>query len=87
MKKLLLIGVLFLSLTNKIRSQALIQIGSTMVSVDTAYTGLSIPWEVIYGPDNYLWVTERKGLLSRIDPVYAYKNCCIKSNGFYICAI
>lgn len=40
-----------------------------MVSVDTAYTGLAIPWEVIYGPDNYLWVTERKGLVSRIDPV------------------
>ncbi len=69
MKKLLLICVLFLSVTNKIHSQAMIQIGSTMVSADTAYTGLSIPWEVIYGPDNYLWVTERKGLLSRIDPV------------------
>ncbi len=69
MKKLLLICLLFLSVTNKIHSQAMIQIGSTMVSVDTAYTGLSIPWEVIYGPDNYLWVTERKGLLSRIDPI------------------
>lgn len=69
MKKLLFICILFLSLTNKVNSQALIQIGSTTLAVDTAYTGLSIPWEVIYGPDNYLWVTERKGLVSRIDPV------------------
>ena len=69
MKKLVFISILFLFITNKVCSQAMIQLGSTMVSVDTAYTGLSIPWEVIYGPDNYLWVTERKGLLSRIDPV------------------
>lgn len=69
MKKLAFISILFLFITNKVCSQAMIQVGSTMVSVDTAYTGLSIPWEVVYGPDNYLWVTERKGLLSRIDPV------------------
>jgi PQQ-dependent dehydrogenase (s-GDH family) len=30
---------------------------------------LSDPWEIKYGPDNYLWVTEAKGYrVSRIDP-------------------
>lgn len=32
-------------------------------------SGLSDPWEVTYGPDNYLWVTESKSYrISRIDP-------------------
>lgn len=29
--------------------------------------GLTIPWEIEFGPDSLLWVTERIGLLSRID--------------------
>ncbi|MEM9144275.1 MAG: PQQ-dependent sugar dehydrogenase [Bacteroidota bacterium] len=29
---------------------------------------LSVPWEMLWGPDNLLWVTERGGRLSRIDP-------------------
>jgi len=30
--------------------------------------GLSYPWEVLYGPDNKLWITERGGKISRVDP-------------------
>ncbi|RZL50200.1 MAG: PQQ-dependent sugar dehydrogenase [Pedobacter sp.] len=26
------------------------------------------PWEIIYGPDNYIWVTEKAGKISRINP-------------------
>lgn len=29
---------------------------------------LSFPWEVLWGPDNKLWITERAGKISRIDP-------------------
>lgn len=47
----------------------IIMIGSTAVEVDTVYTGLDIPWEIIYGPDGFIWTTERKGIVSRIDPV------------------
>ena len=32
-------------------------------------TGLQAPWEVVLGPDNFLWVTERTGKrVTRIDP-------------------
>ncbi len=31
-------------------------------------TGLWVPWEIAWGPDNTLWVTERPGMVSRIDP-------------------
>ena len=32
-------------------------------------TGLSYPWEIVYGPDNMLWITQTNGRISRIDPV------------------
>ncbi|MBA3680571.1 MAG: PQQ-dependent sugar dehydrogenase [Bacteroidetes bacterium] len=69
MKHLLFTLSLFLFFAFKINAQSVIQIGSTTVNVDTAYSGVDVPWEILYGPDNYLWVTERKGLVSRIDPV------------------
>lgn len=31
-------------------------------------TGLDTPWEIVWGPDDRLWVTERGGRISRIDP-------------------
>jgi len=44
-----------------------ISIGNTLVTIDTVYTGLDIPWEIT--PYNgQLWVTERHGIVSRINP-------------------
>lgn len=31
-------------------------------------SGLSHPWELVYGPDQHLWVTERSGKISRVNP-------------------
>ena len=31
-------------------------------------TGLNYPWEIIWGKDNHIWMTERGGKISRIDP-------------------
>lgn len=36
-------------------------------SYRTAYTGLAIPWEIEFAYDGSLWMTERDGLLSRVD--------------------
>lgn len=39
---------------------------------------LSDPWEITYGPDNYLWVTEAKGYkVSRINPATGSKTTLI----------
>jgi len=41
-------------------------------------SGLSGPWEVTWGPDNMLWVTERTGKrITRIDPVSGQKSVAI----------
>ena len=67
MRKLVLLSLFSLSINAL--AQTNITIGSTTVEVETIYTGLDIPWEIIYGPDGYIWTTERKGIISRIDPV------------------
>jgi glucose/arabinose dehydrogenase len=30
--------------------------------------GLNFPWEIIWGPDDHIWMTERDGTIGRIDP-------------------
>jgi glucose/arabinose dehydrogenase len=30
--------------------------------------GLRYPWEILWGPDNMIWMTEREGKISRVDP-------------------
>lgn len=34
----------------------------------TVATGLDTPWEMVWGMDNHIWVTERYGRISRINP-------------------
>lgn len=29
---------------------------------------LNHPWEILWGPDNYIWMTERNGRISRVNP-------------------
>lgn len=31
-------------------------------------TDLSTPWEITYGPDNFLWISEAGGIVSRVNP-------------------
>lgn len=43
--------------------------------------GLADPWEVTYGPDDYLWVTESKGYrVLRIDPASGEKQVLLDLN-------
>ena len=71
MNKIILIALVFTNL--KAFSQATIMVGNTEVKVDTVITGLDIPWEIVYGPDNHIWTTERKGIVSRINPTSGAK--------------
>lgn len=34
----------------------------------TLTTGLNYPWEITWGPDNFIWMTERGGRISRMNP-------------------
>ncbi len=36
--------------------------------MDTVITGLNVPWEIQWGPDGHIWLTERHGIISRVEP-------------------
>lgn len=37
-------------------------------TVETLVTGLDTPWDLVWGPDGALWVSERPGRIWRVDP-------------------
>ncbi|WP_167855122.1 PQQ-dependent sugar dehydrogenase [Hymenobacter wooponensis] len=43
-------------------------VGATTVTVSALSTGLVVPWELVWGPDNFIWMTERGGRISRVNP-------------------
>jgi len=60
--------LLMLTLGCSERSEGQISIGSTTVDTSTIIPGLDTPWELLWGPDNFLWFTERQGTVSRLNP-------------------
>ena len=40
----------------------------TNVRATTLVAGLDTPWDLVWGPDNFIWVSERGGRISRVDP-------------------
>ena len=62
--------ILILLITGFVNAQ--IQVGSTILDEREVVNGLDVPWEIKWGPDSgfgedFLWVTERSGLVSRIN--------------------
>ncbi|WP_052733144.1 PQQ-dependent sugar dehydrogenase [Hymenobacter terrenus] len=43
-------------------------VGTTTVTASAVATNLNVVWEIVWGPDNFLWVTERFGRISRVNP-------------------
>jgi glucose/arabinose dehydrogenase len=42
---------------------------STTFEISTVATNLSIPWDLVNGPDGRLWFTEKQGWIKAVDPV------------------
>ena len=68
MKKLLLGVGLALGMTAGLAAQTTWDIGGTEVTEYDLVTGIDIPWELVWGPDDHLWATSRQGEVWRIDP-------------------
>ncbi|HSU28969.1 MAG TPA: PQQ-dependent sugar dehydrogenase [Chitinophagaceae bacterium] len=43
--------------------------GAVAIEATVLTQGLQYPWEILWGPDNYIWMTERGGRVSRVNPV------------------
>jgi len=42
--------------------------GSVTIKDSVIVQGLNFPWEILWGPDNFIWMTERGGKVSRVNP-------------------
>ena len=46
---------------------------------------LNFPWEITYGPDGFLWVTEREdGQVTRVDPRTGQQDVILTLTDFYV---
>lgn len=43
-------------------------VGNTTVTASALASNLNTVWELLWGPDNFIWMTERGGRVSRVDP-------------------
>ena len=68
-----------LTITANVSSQVMID--ETTVDTNTVITGLDIPWEIQYGHDGWLWVTERYGRVSRIHPETGEQDIILNHSG------
>lgn len=74
MNKLIIrISTVFLLLFLLKPSHARITLETTKIDTISIVTNIDTPWEILWGPDNWLWFTERAGKVSRINPYnYTY---------------
>src|SRR5215813_10571862 len=42
--------------------------GAVELKDSVIVSNLSFPWEILWGPDDYIWMTERGGRVSRVNP-------------------
>ena len=62
MKNFLIVFIVIAGVLN-----AQVQVGLTTLEEREVVNGLDVPWEIKWGPDDYIWVTERSGIVSRIN--------------------
>lgn len=55
-----------------------IELDSTMLGVSIIADSLFVPWELVWGPDDWLWVTEQPGIVSRINPETGEKQVLLR---------
>jgi glucose/arabinose dehydrogenase len=41
------------------------------------------PWEIIYGPDDFLWVTEKFGTVTRVNPITGIKHVVYTASDYF----
>ena len=61
---------------------AQITVGNTSLQVREVIGNLNIPWEIKWGYDNYIWMTERPGIVSRVDVETGEKHVILNIENF-----
>lgn len=69
MKRIIQIVLLATIAINFAQAQTTIEVGNTTLTERDVVTGLDIPWDLEWGPDDHIWFTERAGKVKRVNPV------------------
>ncbi len=48
--------------------------GAVEIRDSVIASNYSYPWEILWGPDNFIWITERGGTISRLNPATGAKS-------------
>jgi glucose/arabinose dehydrogenase len=75
MKRLFTFSIIILfSAVATLAQPSTVTVGNTTLDVrvviqgSNSTNGIDIPWEIQWGPDDYIWMTERYGRVSRLNP-------------------
>lgn len=68
--------------SNSVKENNLV-LDSTVLGVKTIVSNLDVPWEILWGPDNQIWLTEQKGLVSKVDPETGKKKILLQLSDVY----
>ncbi len=63
-----ILAITLLIMLSSCKMEAQLTIGSVRVDTNSVVTGLDTPWEILWGPDDHIWITERYGRVSRLNP-------------------
>ncbi|SDM58444.1 dehydrogenase, PQQ-dependent, s-GDH family [Daejeonella rubra] len=70
-KKIKILGILILILASGCKKSSKppeSSLPETAIDIQVLTQNLSLPWELVWGPDNMIWMTERGGKVSRVNP-------------------
>ena len=73
-------GALLLLLSFNSSAQTQWDIEGTLLNEYDLVTGVSIPWEILWGPDDMIWCTTRPGDVLRINPETGSYNTILELN-------
>jgi glucose/arabinose dehydrogenase len=68
LRTIILFAVFCFLRSGTINAQATVTLDSTVLTEREVAIGIQVPWEILWGPDDFIWATERRGRVLRISP-------------------
>lgn len=65
---LIFLFCVLLTIGTTVKAQETIELETSTITVNTVTEDLRVPWEILWGPDNWIWLTERAGNVKRTNP-------------------
>lgn len=61
-----------------------IVLDSTVLGVTTVSSGMQVPWEISWGPDGWIWYTEQRGIVGKVNPATGQRKELLRVPDVYV---